>query len=62
MPAARARCMKARWSSRVACDHYVLRGQVIISHDGGRTWICRPCALAAMRGAGERDGDGEHAQ
>lgn len=40
---------KVRWSHRTGCGHYVTTGQVIISHDGGRTWICRPCALAAIK-------------
>ena len=45
-PAAMDRRRTVRWSHRTGCGHYVTTGQVIISHDGGRTWICRPCALA----------------
>lgn len=48
MTAAAAR-RKVRWSHRAGCGHWVTTGQVIISRDGGRTWICRPCALAAIR-------------
>jgi Protein of unknown function (DUF3631) len=46
LPAA-TRVRKARKSSRVACGHYVLVGQVIVRR-GGR-WACLPCALAAIR-------------
>lgn len=41
------RVRKARKSSRVACGHFVLVGQVIVRR-GGR-WICLPCALAAIK-------------
>jgi hypothetical protein len=40
---------KVRWSHRAGCGHYVTTGQVTISRDGGRTWTCRPCALAAIK-------------
>ena len=43
------RVRKARKSSRVACGHYVLVGQVIVRR-GGR-WACLECALAAVRAA-----------
>lgn len=46
LPAA-TRVRKARKSSRVACGHYVLTGQVIVRR-GGR-WICLPCALAVIK-------------
>lgn len=48
-----ARYMKARWSSRVACGHYVLRGQMIHTRDGA-TWICEPCQLAMQATAAGR--------
>jgi hypothetical protein len=38
---------KARRSSRVACGHYVLVGQVIV-HRGGR-WLCLQCAVAEVK-------------
>ena len=41
------RVRKARRSSRVACGHHVITGQVIVRR-GGR-WICLRCALAAVR-------------
>jgi hypothetical protein len=41
------RVRKARASSRVACGHYVLRGQVIVRR-GGR-WTCLECALHAIK-------------
>ena len=40
------RVRKARKSSRVACGHYVLVGQVIVYR--ASRWICLPCALAAI--------------
>jgi hypothetical protein len=43
------RVRKARRSSRVACGHYVNRGQLIASNDTG--WICIDCALATIRAA-----------
>ena len=56
--AAMSRRRKVRWSHRTGCGHYVLSGQVVISHDGGRTWTCRPCALAgiASERAATKDG------
>ena len=40
------RVRKARRSSKVACGHYVLVGQVIVRRGG--KWACLPCALAAI--------------
>jgi hypothetical protein len=39
--------MKARWSARVACGCYVLRGQLIVNRGDG--WHCWQCALAGIR-------------
>jgi hypothetical protein len=44
------RARKARRSSLLACGHYVLRGQLIVSPDG-RTWICGECQLTGIREA-----------
>jgi hypothetical protein len=44
-----ARCMKARWSRRVSCGHFVTVGQIIVNH--GQGWRCLDCALAAIRAA-----------
>lgn len=42
------RRMKVRWRPRrVSYGHVVFQGQVIIMRDG--RWICRPCALAAIK-------------
>ena len=38
---------KARTSSRVACGHHVLAGQIIVRRDG--KWTCLGCALAAIK-------------
>ena len=46
------RVREARRSSKVACGHYVLTGQVIICRGG--KWACLPCALAAT--TGRKDG------
>lgn len=41
------RVMKARKSSRVACGHYVLVGQLIVNRGDG--WLCLDCALTAIK-------------
>lgn len=43
------RVRKARRTSRLSCGCWVNVGNVIV-HRGGR-WICRPCALAAIKTA-----------
>jgi hypothetical protein len=53
--------MKARHTGRRACGHYVLRGQLIASHDG-RQWICIDCQLAAIRAANDHPAPGGAAQ
>jgi hypothetical protein len=45
LPAA-TRVRKARRSSKIACGHHVLTGQVIVRRAG--RWICLGCALAAI--------------
>ena len=44
-----ARVRKARWPAVVACGHHVNVGDYIIRRRN--RWICRPCALAAVRAA-----------
>jgi hypothetical protein len=44
------RVRKARRSLRLACGHYVQRGQLEASR-GGRAWVCIDCQLAAIRAA-----------
>jgi hypothetical protein len=39
-----ARVRKARRASVLACGHYVMAGQRIVSRDHGR-WVCLDCAL-----------------
>ena len=46
------RVRKARRSSKVACGHYVLVGQVIVRRGG--KWACLPCALAAIGASATR--------
>jgi hypothetical protein len=41
------RVRKARRSSRLACGHYVLTGQLIVNR--GEAWICLDCAILAIR-------------
>lgn len=41
------RVRKARKSSVLACGHYVLTGQLIVSRDG--RWTCLQCALEHIR-------------
>jgi hypothetical protein len=41
------RVRKARKSSRLACGHWVITGNLIVSH--GQEWICLDCALARIR-------------
>lgn len=54
-----ARVRKARRSSRVACGHHVMVGQVIVRRDG--RWTCLPCALAAIKAsAGSAPSAAEH--
>ena len=38
---------KVRWPRHAACGCFVYTGSWIILRDG--LWICRPCALAAVR-------------
>jgi hypothetical protein len=44
---AAARVRKARWPATVACGHHVNVGDVIVRRGG--VWVCRPCALEAVR-------------
>lgn len=50
MTAKPVRSMKARRPGRLACGHYVLQGDLIVSRGEGwrRRWICRKCALTEV--------------
>jgi hypothetical protein len=48
MPRKSVRVRKARRAGKMACGHYVLIGQRIMSKNGGR-WFCVECALKQLR-------------